>query len=160
MRKVWRLSPGLQGAVITILNADPCLTRVGHGNGQRNQAWSRFDVAHPDAHVPAPDVNNRSAAAVVARVHAEIVLLRESCVQWNQPVRTTLVRAALKRPEGNLRGPALRFDRIAIVVPFENLQLRLPNIRVADIEYCKIGEVVVDDDGQESCVDFQTYRSG
>ena len=105
-------------------------------------------MAHPDAHIPAPDVNNGSAAAVVTRVHAEIVLLRESWVQWNQPVRTTLVRTALKRPEGNLRGPALRFNRIAIVVPFENLQLRLANIRVADIEYCKIGEVVVDDDGQ------------
>ena len=64
---------------MTILHADPGLAGVGHGNGQRNQTRSRFDEADTNAHVSAPHVNNWRAATVVACVHAEIILLRESC---------------------------------------------------------------------------------
>ena len=52
----------------------------------------------------------------------------------------------MKRPERYRRLGALRVDRIAIVVPLQNLQLGLPNIRVGDIKNRQIGEVVVHSD--------------
>src|SRR5215831_6832628 len=133
---------------MTIQHTDLSLMCVGHGNRQGNQTRSRFDVAYSDARISAPYVYNRCAAAIVARVHAEIVPLGESCVQGDYPIGTMLVRAALKRPKRHVHRAALRVDRIVIVGPLQNLQLCLPNIRVADIEDGQIGKFVVDDDGE------------
>src|SRR4030095_2753780 len=114
---------GLQRLLMSILHTDLSLTCVEHRNWKGNQMRSRFGVPYSDTRVSAPHVNNRRAASIVARVHAEIVLLGESCVQWDYPVRTTLVRAALKRPERHIRRAALRVDRIVVVGPLQNLQL-------------------------------------
>jgi hypothetical protein len=54
----------------------------------------------------------------------------------------------LEGPKRHLRGSALGVDRIGVVVPLENREFGLPNIRVADIEDRKIGDFVVDDDGK------------
>jgi hypothetical protein len=104
-----------------ISHADLSLACVGHGNWQRNQARSRFDVAYSDTRIFAPHVDNRRATSIVACVHAEIVLLGESRLEWDYPVGTALVRAALKRPEGYIRRAPLRVNPIAIVVPLQNL---------------------------------------
>src|SRR5207237_5633392 len=101
----------------------PRLARIGHRNRKRNQTWSRFEVTHSDASVFAPHVDNWCATAVIAGVHAEIILLVETWVQWDEPVRAALVRAALKRPQRRMLGAALCVDLIVIVGPLENLQL-------------------------------------
>src|SRR5581483_11047039 len=68
---------GLQGLVMTILHANSDLASVRHGNRQRNQLRTWFDVTDPNAHIFAPHVNKRCAAAIVAGVHAKIILLIE-----------------------------------------------------------------------------------
>ena len=81
------------------------MTRVRHGNGKRYEARSRFDVANGQANVFAPHIDNGSAPAVVAGIHAKKIFLRESGAQRKHPIRPLLVGAALVGPE---RGTACR----------------------------------------------------
>ena len=133
--------------VATILHGDSSFTRVRHRDWQRNQARLRFEKADAEPHILPPHVHDRRAAAVVGVVHAEVILLREPGVERKHPVRALLVRTALIRPKGNWRRGILRINRVCVVVPLENRQLRFPGIRVGDVEDRKIRGVVVNRDG-------------
>src|SRR5580704_5708742 len=75
------------------------MTRIRHGNGKGYEARPGLDVADGESDVFAPYIDNRSASAVVARIHAKVILLPEAGSQRKNPIGTLLVRTTLIGPE-------------------------------------------------------------
>ena len=137
----------IQRACVAIVHGDLGMTGIWHGHRQRNQLWPRFDVSDREANVPPPDVHDRRAAAVVAGVHAEKVLLSEFVMQRHNPVWTLLIGTALVGPEGRHAAIVLRVQRIGVVGPAFDRKLGPASVRVTDVKERHRGEFIVDGDG-------------
>src|ERR1039457_6313874 len=98
-----------------IVHGDLDMTRIRHRHRQRNQPGPHVYVSHCDANIAAPDVDDRRAAAVVAGVHAEKILLSEFDMQRYKPVWTFLIGTALVRPEGWRAAIVQRVQRVGII---------------------------------------------
>src|SRR5580698_2011695 len=72
---------------------------VWHSDWQFDQARDWLDVAYCQAYVFSPDIDYGSASAVVAGVHAQVILLMEPGLQGDDPIGTFFVGAALVGPE-------------------------------------------------------------
>ena len=81
---------------------------------QRHQFRRQFHVADREPEVASPDVEDRSAAAVVGIVHAEEVAARVAGFKRQQPVGTAFVGGRLVRPERRLARAGLRSDLITL----------------------------------------------
>ena len=101
---------------------------------QRNQLGRHFQMPHADTAIPLPNIDNRSAATIVRRVHAQKILLLETRLQRQYPVRPLLVGAALIRPERRLSGRNRSADRIMLVGPAAHRQIRTSRVGVGDFE--------------------------
>src|ERR1700704_4840636 len=91
-------------------------------------------MPHSNSDVTAPNVHNWRAAAVVASVHALIVLLLKIGVQRYDPVGTFLVRTALIRPESWQARVGLSVHRMCVVGPTFDGELCRSGIRILDLE--------------------------
>src|SRR6266540_6202217 len=116
-------------------------------------------MSHSNSHVTAPNVHNWRAAAVVASVHALIILLLKIGVQRYDPVGTFLVRTALIRPESWQARVGLRVHRVGVVGPTFDGELSRSGIRILDLEKCHSREVVIYGDRdflcERSCLSFE-----
>jgi hypothetical protein len=65
----------LQCSVMSGANSHVSMTCVRHGNGKRYEPRSGFDVAYRESKIFAPYVDDGSATAVVAGIHAEKIIL-------------------------------------------------------------------------------------
>src|SRR5208337_4272087 len=110
------------------------MIRVGHGNGKRYQAGSGFHVTYRETNVFPPYIDNGSASAVVAGIHAEIILLPESSTQREHPIRTLLVGATLVRPECGAARRGDRSQRILVVGPTANCELSSPFVLIRNVK--------------------------
>src|SRR5258708_10203616 len=72
---------------------------IRHRDRKRDEARNWFNMADGKSHVFGPDIDDRRTAAVIARIHAQVVCLTESRMQREHPVRPLLIRAALIRPK-------------------------------------------------------------
>src|SRR5690606_25612142 len=88
----------------------------------------RFDVAHGQADVAAPDVGHGGAATVVGGVHVQRVALVEAFHQRLHPVAAVGVGGAGEAPEAAL---AL-LEAVAAVAPAVDLQRRVAGVAVAE----------------------------
>ena len=74
-------------------------------------------MAYCEAYVFSPDIDDGSASAVVAGVHAQVVFLMESGVEGDDPVGTLFVGTALIGPEGWGGFGCGRAECVAVVGP-------------------------------------------
>src|SRR5450631_4838770 len=94
--------------------SDLGMSGIWHGYGQRDQFRPRFDVSHCNANIPAPHIDDRRAAPIVARIHAEKILLPKVGMQRHDPVRTFFVRTTLVRPERRRAGGGLSMATLGV----------------------------------------------
>jgi hypothetical protein len=144
----------LQGLFFLRLHGYRGVSCVGHGNRERDQAGNGFDVAYREADVFAPDIDDGSASAVVAGVHAQVVFLAEAGMEGNDPVGALLVGTALIGPECRGGFGCGRAQGVAIVGPSLDGERRGAMVGVLDFENCHRGEIVIDGDG-----DFLAYAA-
>ena len=116
------------------------LGRLAHR--QVEQARDRFHVAHGQAHVAAPDVGHRNAAAVVGRGHAQRVALIEVRLQRLHPVAAVLVRGAGETPEA--AGRIRQFMRRA--APAGHLQRSLALVAIVNLQHGEAGQALEESD--------------
>jgi hypothetical protein len=123
----------------------------GPRDGRRHVLRHELEVPDREPDVAAPHVDDRGPAAVVARVHAEEVLLPEADRHREHPVRALLVGAALVGPEGRLPGlrrglVRRRVDRILPLSPAFDSDRGGSHVRPGRPEDGDIRELVVQDD--------------
>src|SRR5258708_2814394 len=120
---------------------------IGHRDGRRDETRNWFNMADGKSHVFGPDIDDRRTAAVIARIHAQVVCLTESRMQREHPVRPLLIRAALIRPK---RGSDLWHQcaqPVLAVGPATDDERRGSLILVLDFEDSDRGEIIVESNG-------------
>src|ERR1700722_996122 len=121
--------------------------RIWHGNGKRYETRPRFDVSDRETNVFAPYVDDRSASAVIAGIHAKIILLVETGAQRKHPIRPLLIRAALVGPERGSSGCGNCRQRILMVGPAANCESNRAGVSVFNIKDGNRREVGIYRDG-------------
>src|SRR5579872_3729539 len=100
-------------------------------------------MTNANSNVAPPHINNRRSSAVIARVHAEVVLLPKARFEGQHPIRTFFVRSALIRPERRYSSSWLRANRVRIIAPAQNAYVLRSRVCIAHIEHGKRREVIV-----------------
>src|SRR5215831_6602854 len=119
---------------------------IGHGYGKGNQFRPSLDVSYSNSNVAPPDVDDRRTAAIVVGIHALIIVLLKIGVQWQDPVGTFLVGAALIRPESRRAHIGLRVYRVRVVGPTFDREPGCSGISVLDIKERHRRKFVIDGD--------------
>src|SRR6516164_8200530 len=106
-------------------------------------------MTHSDTHVSPPDIHDRRSPSVIGVVHSQIVLLIETRLQRQYPVRPLLVRTALVRPERRLAAALTGGYGVALIRPAVHGKTGVARVCVMDLENGHLRKLVAGRHGND-----------